>query len=104
MESTEASDIEKWWDWPDLNQRPPHLQCGALPAELQSRSTPARVIVASRLLRRRRASEDVVLILFFIEGHHGGSGLCMGLSLLLVTIGILVEILAGLGYLGLQKL
>lgn len=26
----------EWWDWPDLNQRPPHLQCGALPTELQS--------------------------------------------------------------------
>ena len=24
----------------DLNQRPPHLQCGALPTELQSRGIP----------------------------------------------------------------
>ena len=67
MESTEASDIEKWWDWPDLNQRPPHLQCGALPAELQSRSTHASVIVASRLLRRSCQSEYVIFVSFVIK-------------------------------------
>ena len=50
-----------------MNQRPPHLQCGALPAELQSRSTLASVIVASRLLRARGASEDVVFVDFVIE-------------------------------------
>ncbi|SVA47354.1 uncharacterized protein METZ01_LOCUS100208, partial [marine metagenome] len=31
--------------------RPPHLQCGALPAELQSRSVPASMVPTSSLPR-----------------------------------------------------
>ncbi len=50
-----------------MNQRPPHLQCGALPAELQSRSTLASVIVASRLLRERYRSEYVIFVSFVVK-------------------------------------
>ena len=59
--------VKLWWVRPDLNQRPRHLQCRALPTRLLTRAGFANPLAISSLpLRRMRHRVGVIQDV----GHH----------------------------------
>ena len=52
-----TQNLKRWWVRPDLNQRPRHLQCRALPTKLLTRASLARLLAISSLPMGQRGNQ-----------------------------------------------